>query len=202
MLAGRTEADIPDETKARPEIDRTVLRKLLLDAVPPNLVQWGHALSSVRPLGNGQHELTFANGVITTCDLLVGADGAYSRVRPLVSPAVPEFLGVNGAEISLAPETTALPELAETVANVGSGAMMAMQDSRILGAQLNGDGRIRTYAWFRAPADWVVPADAAAARAALHERYVGWAEWMLKLIDHCDGRAIYPRSLWTLPVGH
>ena len=186
----------------RPEIDRTVLRKVLLDAVPPDLVQWGHTLSSARPLGNGEHELTFANGVTITCDLLVGADGAYSRVRPLVSPAVPEFLGVNGVEISLAPETTTLPVLAETVANVGSGAMMAMQDSRILGAQLNGDGRIRTYAWFRAPADWVVPADAAAALAALHERYAGWAGWMLKLVDYCDERAIYPRSLWTLPVGH
>ena len=187
----------------RPEIDRTVLRKLLLDAVPPNLVQWGHALSSVRALGNGQHELTFANGATATCDLLVGADGAYSRVRPLVSPAVPEFLGVNGAEISLAPETTTLPELAETIANVGSGAMMAMQDSRMLGAQVNGDGRIRTYAWLRAPADWSVPTtDVAAARAVLREHYAGWAEWILKLIDYCDESAIYPRSLWTLPVGH
>ena len=186
----------------RPEIDRTVLRKILLDAVPPNLVQWGHALSSARALGNGEHELAFANGTTITCDLLVGADGGSSRVRPLVSPAIPEFLGVNGAEISLAPETTTLPALSETVAHVGSGAMMAMQDSRILGAQLNGDGRIRTYAWFRAPADWTVPADAAAARAVLRERYAGWAEWMLELVDHCDERAIYPRSLWTLPVGH
>ncbi|KAM5543284.1 hypothetical protein V8D89_003158 [Ganoderma adspersum] len=186
----------------RPEIDRTVLRKLLLDAVPADLVQWGHALSSARALGNGEHELTFANGVTTTCDLLVGADGAYSRVRPLVSPATPEFLGVNGAEISLTPETTKLPALAETIAHVGKGAMMAMQDSRMLGAQVNGDGRIRTYAWLRAPADWTVPADAAAARAVLREHYAGWAEWMLKLIDYCDESAIYPRSLWTLPVGH
>ncbi|KAM5543325.1 hypothetical protein V8D89_003199 [Ganoderma adspersum] len=187
----------------RPEIDRTVLRKILLDAVPANLVQWGHALSSVRALGNGEHELTFANGATTTCDLLVGADGAYSRVRPLVSPATPEFLGVNGAEISLAPETTTLPALAETVANVGSGAMMAMQDSRILGAQLNGDGRIRTYAWLRAPADWSVPADdPAVARAALRAHYAGWAEWMLRLIDHCDESAIYPRAVYSLPVGH
>ncbi|PIL34882.1 hypothetical protein GSI_02669 [Ganoderma sinense ZZ0214-1] len=87
----------------RPEIDRTVLRKLLLDAVPTHLVQWDHALSSVRALGNGQHELTFANGITATCDLLVGADGAHSRVRPLLSSATPQFLGVNGAEISLAP---------------------------------------------------------------------------------------------------
>ena len=44
--------------------------------------------------------------------------------------------------------------------------------------------------------------EAAAALEALHERYAGWAGWMLKLVDYCDERAISPRSLWTLPVGH
>ncbi|KAM5541798.1 hypothetical protein V8D89_004527 [Ganoderma adspersum] len=138
--------------------------------------------------GGGQHELTFANGRLTTCDLLVGADGAHSRVRPLLSPATPQCLGVNGAEISLAPSTSQLPALAETIANVGQGTMMALQDSRMLGAQVNGDGRIRTYAFLRAPASWALPAsDPAAAKAAL--RRLG-------------GRAIYPPALWTLPVGH
>ncbi|KAM5544151.1 hypothetical protein V8D89_002200 [Ganoderma adspersum] len=162
----------------RPEIDRTVLRQLLLDALPSHLIKWDHGLSSVRPLGNGQHHLTFANGATTTADLLVGADGAHSRVRPLVSPATPEFLGVNGVEISLAPETTRLPALAETAAHVGHGTMFAMQDSRMLGAQLNGDGRIRTW------------------------EFKGWVGWMMQLIEHCDERAIYPRALYSLPVGH
>ncbi len=189
----------------RPEIDRTVLRKLLLDAIPPHLIQWGHALSAVRALGaDGQHELTFANGLIATCDLLVGADGANSRVRPLLSPATPLFLGVNGAEVSLAPETTQLPALAETVAHVGNGTMMALQDSHMLGAQVNGDGRIRTYVFFRTPAaaSWTLPTDPAAAKAALRARFAGWPGWMLNLIDYCDESAIYPRALWSLPVGH
>ena len=110
----------------------------------------------MRPLGAGQHELTFTNGTTTTADFLVEADGAHSRVRALVSPATPEYLGVNGVEISLAPETTKLPELADTVANVGRGTTFAMQDSRMLGAQVNGDGRIRTYAWHRVPESWAV----------------------------------------------
>ena len=190
------------EEDLRPEIDRTVLRKLLLDAVPAHLVKWDHALSSVRALGGGQHELTFANGLVTTSDLLVGADGAHSRVRPLVSPATPEYLGVNGAEISLAPATTKLPELAETIERVGKGTLFAMQDSRMLGAQVNGDGRIRTYAFLRAPASWSLPSEPAAAKAALREHFAGWAGWLLNLIDHCDEQAIYPRPLWTIPVGH
>ncbi|KAI1783684.1 hypothetical protein LXA43DRAFT_1130055 [Ganoderma leucocontextum] len=79
----------------------------------------------MRALGNDQHELTFANGFTTTCDFLVGADGANSRVRSLVSPATAVYLGVNGAEISLGPETTKLSAVAETIANIGKGTMMA-----------------------------------------------------------------------------
>ncbi|PIL25447.1 hypothetical protein GSI_13337 [Ganoderma sinense ZZ0214-1] len=187
----------------RPEIDRTVLRQILLDALPPHLIKWDHGLASVRALSGGQHDLTFANGATTTADFLVGADGAHSRVRALVSPAAPEYLGVNGVEISLAPETTSLPALAETLENVGSGTMFAMQDSRMFGAQVNGDGRIRTYAWLRAPESWAVPAaDPAAAKAVLREQFAGWVGWMMNLVEYCDERAIYPRALYTLPVGH
>ncbi|TBU24159.1 monooxygenase [Dichomitus squalens] len=186
----------------RPKIDRTVLRKILLDAIPPHLIKWDHPLTSVRPLGNGQHELTFANGFTTVSDFLVGADGANSRVRPLLSPATPIYTGVNGVEISLAPETTKLPELQETVANIGKGMMMALQDSRMLGSQVNGDGRIRTYVYLRESADWSVPSDPAEAKAVLKRYFDGWPQWMLNLIDYADESAIYPRTLYILPVGH
>ncbi|KAI1784359.1 hypothetical protein LXA43DRAFT_1101450 [Ganoderma leucocontextum] len=73
------------------------------------------------------------------------------------------------------PDTTKLPALAETIENVGQGSMMAMQNSRMLGAQTNGDGT---------------------------EHFAGWPQWMLNLIDHCDEGAIYLRPLWTLPVCH
>ena len=77
----------PEDT--RPEIERTLLRKILLDAVPEESVKWDHALAGVRSLGDGAHELTFVNGMTVVCDILVGADGGRSRVRPLVSPATP-----------------------------------------------------------------------------------------------------------------
>ncbi|TBU34198.1 hypothetical protein BD311DRAFT_861415 [Dichomitus squalens] len=63
----------------RPEIDRSLLRKILLDAVPANTIKWGHELVSVRDLGDGERELKFTNGNTATVDILVGADGAHSR---------------------------------------------------------------------------------------------------------------------------
>ncbi|TFK82273.1 monooxygenase [Polyporus arcularius HHB13444] len=186
----------------RPEIDRTILRQILLDACPADAVKWNHALTSAVPLGNGQHELTFANGFKTVCDFLVGADGASSRIRPLVSPVTPFYAGVNGAEISLAPAVASSPELKHVVDAIGQGTMFALQDAKMLGSQVNGDGRIRTYVFFRGPAEWTVPSDPAAARKVLLKKFAGWAPWMLKLIECCDDAAIYPRPLYMLPVGH
>ena len=187
----------------RPEIDRSTLRRILLDAVPAESVKWDHALSSVRSLGGGTHELTFANGTTTVCDILIGADGAHSRVRPLVSPATALYAGISGAEISLAPEVATREDMSDVRELVGKGTCFALHAGRLLGAQVNSDGRIRTYAFMEGPPDFPLPVDDPdAARRALRAEYVGWSPVLLKLIDHCDDRAIYPRTLYALPVGH
>ncbi|TBU34192.1 monooxygenase [Dichomitus squalens] len=179
-----------DPKDISPEIDRSVLRKILVDAIPADAVKWGHALASVRDLGNGERELTFANGNATVVDILVGADGANSRVRPLVSAAVPTYTGVTGAEISIAPEDTKKPELQDAVELVGRGSMFSWGPEKMFGSQLNGDGRIRTYAWFPTPADWKLPDDPTEAPS------------FRKLIEYCDDNATYQRPLYRLPLDH
>ena len=206
ILARRTEDDVPDETKARPEIDRRVLREILLAAIPEGAIKWDHALVSVRPLddgsGTGKHELTFANGLVVVADYLIGADGAHSRIRPLLSPATPIYHDVNGAEISVAPAVAALPANADIRAAVGLGSCYCAEEHKLFSCQRNGDGRIRVYVWFRAPREWTLPREPEQARRVLHAMYEGWAPWMHKIIDVCDEDAIYPRPLFYLPVGH
>ncbi|RDX43890.1 monooxygenase FAD-binding protein [Lentinus brumalis] len=199
----RKEEDAPDEKDSRPEIDRSVLRKIMLDAVPMENIKWGHALAFIRALdgGAGQHELTFANGFVTVADIVVGADGAHSRVRPLLSPATPIYHEVTGVEISVAPEVAASPDMADVRAAVGSGSCSLGQENKALVLQRNGDGRIRAYAWQRSP-DPYFPADPAEVRKALLEMYSDWAPWVRTFIEHCDDAAVYPRPLYYLPVGH
>lgn len=73
------EAD--DGTGGRPEVPRGALRRILLDALPAGTVRWGHKLASITARDDGQHLLHFAHGATAASALLVGADGAWSRVR-------------------------------------------------------------------------------------------------------------------------
>jgi 2-polyprenyl-6-methoxyphenol hydroxylase-like FAD-dependent oxidoreductase len=87
---GKVLFDQPDDgTSHRPEVLRGDLRRILLDSLPDQSVQWGRKVTGVLPLGQGRHELTFTDGASVTCDLLVGADGTWSKIRPLLSDAKP-----------------------------------------------------------------------------------------------------------------
>ncbi|KAJ8469789.1 hypothetical protein ONZ51_g8755 [Trametes cubensis] len=191
-----------DLKNARPEIDRRVLRELLLGAVPADAIKWGYALTSVRPLPGGQHELTFSNGHTAVADFVVGADGGNSRVRPLLSPATLQYHGVTGAEISLAPDVAARAENRDISDAVGLGSFFGAEGGRILVMQRNGDGRIRASAGHRAPLDWTLPSDPKEAKRVLLELYAGWAPWVRKFIELSDEDAMYTRPLFYLPVGH
>ena len=93
----------------RPEIDRTELRALLLDSLHPGRVVWNHKLSRASRMDDGRFELTFANGSRRTADLLIGADGAWSRVRPLLSNASPEYAGISYFELHVADAPAKVP---------------------------------------------------------------------------------------------
>ncbi|MGA6168276.1 FAD-dependent oxidoreductase [Amycolatopsis magusensis] len=191
--------DTPDDAPlARPEVDRADLRDLLLDSLPEDTVRWGHAFESA-----GEGVLRFADGSSTAYDLLVGADGANSRVRALLTDARPAHIGQNSVEIGIPDIDRTYPDLAEMV---GRGNYWVLGDGKSLAAQRNGDGRVRIgLNFYRTGEDFFATSgipfdDPAAARARLIELFDGWDARFTALIAACDD-TVAPRALTTLPIG-
>ncbi|WP_458089277.1 FAD-dependent oxidoreductase [Streptomyces malaysiensis] len=188
--------------EAAPEIDRGRLRRLLFDHLRPGTVRWGHRLVRATPLGHGGHRLEFEGGTTVEADLVIGADGAWSKVRPLVSDAAPQHLGVCFLDARFDEVDSRHPEVAGIV---GAGHMFSNDnDGRAVILQRNGDGVVRGYIAFRAAPDWHVGAgvdltDRESIRSYLAREFGHWSAAMRALIVRNDGDYV-PRSFWALPA--
>ncbi|WP_060879887.1 FAD-dependent oxidoreductase [Streptomyces scabiei] len=200
--AGRVLLDLPDTgTGERPEIPRGALRQLLLDSLPAGTVRWGHKVTAVRTVADGRHRVDFADGTSVVADLLVGADGAWSRVRPLLSQAGPQYFGVLSVETFLLDAETRHPASAKAV---GAGSLFALAPGRGLLAHREAGGTLHTYAQLRKPQDWFADldtADAAVLTARVAEEFEGWAPELTALITAGDTPPAL-RPVFTLPAGH
>ncbi|MFI5906931.1 FAD-dependent oxidoreductase [Dactylosporangium sp. NPDC051541] len=182
-----------DGTGGSPEAQRGALRQLLLDSLPAGTVQWGHKVRSVRALGDGRHEVAFAGGTSVVTSLLVGADGAWSRVRPLLSGAVPQYTGNGSFETFLFDADRRHPA---TAAAVGGGSLFVFDETagKVFLAHRESDGNLHAYLWLVRPLDWFATARPAA-------EVDGWAPELAALITASDTEPVH-RPHYTLPTDH
>jgi len=188
----------PDDN-SRPEIDRQVLRNLLLNSLEPNTVIWNKHVINIESIGDGQHRLFFKDGTIETADFLVGADGTWSKVRPLLSSIQPIYTGVTFVEICIPNPKIVSPQISELV---GQGSAFVLSDNKGLMAQRNGDQSIRIYVALRVPEDWMKGFDFSqprAIRAMLLDVFSGWKPELLEMLKRCDDNFV-PRPLYALSL--
>jgi len=186
----------------RPEVDRTALRQVLLDALPADCVRWNSNLREVQAREDGRWDLAFDGGTQGPFDLVVGADGAWSRVRPLLSSYTPQYSGLTFIEFGIDDVDDAHPHIS---ALVGRGKLEVESDSKSIIAQRNGNAHVRGYAIFRVPRDCATRtfdfSKPAEARTLLAAQFDGWHPDILALI-HSSNDQIIPRLICALPVGH
>ncbi|MCM2416999.1 NAD(P)/FAD-dependent oxidoreductase [Streptomyces sp. RKAG293] len=195
----RDEAD--DGTNSRPEIDRGDLRDLLLGSLPAGTVHWGAKVASTRSLGDGRHEVTLADGTLFTTGLLIGADGAWSRTRHLLSDATPAYTGISFVELDLLDADARHPGAAQLI---GGGMFFALGDDKGFLGHRETDGSLHIYTALRAAEDWLSTidfTDTAAAKAAVLEHFADWAPELRRLVADADG-SLTPRLIHALPIGH
>ncbi|RXT42315.1 FAD-dependent oxidoreductase [Bradyrhizobium betae] len=199
---GKVLLDEPDDgTGGRPEVNRGALRGILLDSLPPATIQWGKKLASAEAQGDGRHELTFADGSSVSTKLLVGADGAWSKVRPLLSDAVPRYVGTSFIEAYLRDADSRHPATAEAV---GSGALFALAPGKGIFAHREPESVLHAYIALNRSAEWFAAidfSDAPAAVARIAAEFGGWAPDLTALITDADTPPVL-RMLHTLPNDH
>ena len=185
----------------KPEIDRGDLRRMLLDSVPQNAVVWDHRVASVTPCEDAQHRVAFTNGLVITTDVLIGADGAWSKVRPLLSTAQPAYTGTSFVETILFDGDRRHPRSA---AAIGGGTLMAVAPGQGILSHRYADGTLHTYAALNKPEAWISSvdfSDKVRGLAELSRQFSGWAPPLTALVVQSDTEPVV-RSIYALPVEH
>lgn len=210
------------EEDAAPEIDRAQLRAVLAASLRPGTIRWGHRVEAVTASPTGGHQLHFADGPSATADVVIGADGAWSRVRAALTDVVPTYTGVSFVEVLFTDVTRRHPHIGELV---GSGHLWANGDGRAIILQRNSGDVVRGYLGLRTELDWLARAglgtadgrggllpgsptldanavqhgDVGRVRAVVRERFAGFAPGLLRVVDESEGR-LPNRPIMALPT--
>ena len=182
----------PGSFAGRPEIDRSDLRDLLLDSLPGDTVAWGHRLVAAAPRPGGGWSLTFDGGQRADCDILIGADGARSAVRPLLIDTELSYVSTL-VELNVSDVERRHPDLAELA---GPGNLWCVGANQILAAQRLGDGSLRVGISLRAGDHQV---DKYRSKPALLDLFAGWDPRLTALIEAADAEPV-PRTVEAMPL--
>lgn len=189
------------DSTARPEVDRGALRQLLIESLPAETIRWGRKLAQVSCFTDGKHRLVFTDGSTTTADLLVGADGAWSRVRPHLSAAKPMYVGTTFIETNLFDGPSRHKASAEAI---GIGTLMAVESGKAILAHHHANGTLHTYAALNKPEDWIRAIDFSQPAVALRHlvnEFAGWAPQLQALVSDSDTVPIV-RLIHAMPADH
>lgn len=197
---GKVLVDEPDDgTGGRPEVKRGELRRILLESLPTDSVCWDHKVTSTSSLGEGKHSVSFTNGSTITTDLLIGADGAWSKVRPLLCDSKPTYVGTTFIETYLHEADTHYRESARAV---GGGSLFVTAPGKGILAHREHNGVLHTYVALSKSLEWIAALDFSNPKTALAhiaDEFEGWAPEIRSLITLGETKPV-ARPLYTVPV--
>lgn len=195
-------------SNGRPEIDRRVLREMLYDSLPDGMVRWNHRLRRVEedPTSTVKTTLHFDNGAVESgFDIIVGAEGCWSKIRALLTDTQPHFSGMTGHEFRIPDVRNTHPDI---WARVQGGMMMTISDGQSLGGQQIGNGELKVSTWFRVTdgPEWkdTCGYDTTKPReihAAMLNQFKDWAPELLAMLEAANPDSALTRDLYMFPVG-
>lgn len=185
--------------RARPEIDRGPLQKLLLESLVPGTVLWDRQVRSLTAAGSGW-TIEFRQADPVYADIVIAADGANSGLRAYLTPIRPFYSGITIVEGLVPDAAIRVPELWELTKG---GKVFALGDNRSLIASSKGDGSLAFYTGCALPETWVQDSgidfnDKAQVLAWFREAYTGWDPLWEGLFREA-GTPLIPRPQYCMP---
>jgi 2-polyprenyl-6-methoxyphenol hydroxylase-like FAD-dependent oxidoreductase len=192
--------DTVETDRDRPEIDRGPLQNILLDSLQPGTVIWDSQFVSLSQQ-NGSWKLEFKNGTSAAADIVIGSDGANSKIRPYITPIKPFYSGYTAVEGAVYHAETASPKIHELLK---SGKVFAMGDEKSLIVSSKGDGSLQFYPCFKADENWIKEvgidfSDKVEVMAWFKKEYGTWGDIWLELFENASSSFI-PRPLYCMPL--
>lgn len=177
----------------RPEIDRGSLRRIIIEALPEGLIRWNSKVKAIERKGTG-FKLTLTNGTELMSDAVVGADGAWSRVRSLLTEQKPVYSGITFVELRYLAASRNHPKVKEFV---GNGTLFALSHGRGIMAHREPDDMLSAYAAVTIPEELVRKQFT---HAELIDFFSGWGSEFLEMLSSSDG-TLTSRPIYAMPTG-
>jgi 2-polyprenyl-6-methoxyphenol hydroxylase-like FAD-dependent oxidoreductase len=195
----------------RPEIDRTLLTDLLISSFPSDLIKWNHKVRSIEPSLQNRWTINFESHEAQTFDLVIGADGAWSRVRRVLTDVEPQYSGVHCITFVI-PSIYTNPAVRKTL---GEGKLFALGDGKAIIAQRGSTESVCIYAMLTSPsASYLsfsdlpldsLPLPALKQKLVSDPEYFGdWSTELKAIIAAASGYVehyVRPKPLYMLPIG-
>ena len=184
----------------RPEIDRGPLRDLLLDSLRPETIVWESHITALEK-ENGIWKLVFQNGKTETADLIIGADGANSKIRPYLTTIRPFYSGITVVEGSLYEAAEKAPRIYEMVKG---GKVFAFGNQKSLIVSAKGDGSLSFYTGCKTQETWVRDSgidfkDSQSVATWFRTEFSDWDEIWMELFA-TEGTSFIPRPQYCMPL--
>jgi 2-polyprenyl-6-methoxyphenol hydroxylase-like FAD-dependent oxidoreductase len=183
----------------RPEIDRSALRKILLESLQPGTVVWDSRFTAMEKQNDGWL-LHFKNGSSAYADVLVAADGANSKIRPYMTDIKAFYSGITMLEGNVKNAEKAAPRI---FALVNGGKIMAFGNKKNLLMGTKGNGDLNFYASFKTDENWASNSGLDYSETAqimewFKQEYSEWSEVWYELF--ANAATFVPRPIYCMPL--
>ncbi|PSK88805.1 FAD-dependent oxidoreductase [Taibaiella chishuiensis] len=182
-----------------PEADRKEICLALAASLAPGTLQWGRHFKTLA-IKDNRYELQFMQGQSETADIVIGADGARSSIRPFLTPVQAMYSGSTLIHGVTADPVKTCPEL---YAMVQQGTLFAVGNGKSIIVQEKGNSSLEFYCSIGATPEGELAAatnfqDRAAVVQQLETLYAGWHPVFYELF--ASARAFVPRAVYATPA--